>query len=144
MVRTFTFLILLAAQAICQSTDTLAVNNDKETPWIFGPLYMRFPSMDSLLVAEEEKSVVYKSMPAFKKSNEQVLSTGSVYRAFSVSPFGGSEMTGGLQLQIQGQLSENMQVSGVLSDETSPLQPEGDTQSLEEIDQVYLQVSHPQ
>ncbi len=144
MVITLILLIILTAQAICQSTDTLAVKNDKETPWIFGPLYMHFPRMDSLLIAEEEKSVVYKSMPAFKKSNEQVLSTGSVYRAFSVSPFGGSEMTGGLQLQIQGQLSENMQVSGVLSDETSPLQPEGDTQSLEEIDQVYLQVSHPQ
>lgn len=137
-------MIFLAALANSQSSDTLGINDAVELPRTFGPLYTRFPPMDSLLIAKDDKSVLYKTKPIYQNLHEPVLSTGSVYRSFIMSPFGGSELTGGLQMQIQGQLSEQMQVSGVLTDESSPLQPKGNTQSLEEIDQVYLQISHPQ
>lgn len=113
-------------------------------PNVYGPLYLHFPRMDSLLIKENKNdSTLMKKRSSQNDWNDQVLSTGSVYRSFSVSPLGGSEFTGGLRMQIQGQLSESMQVSGILSDESSPIQPEGNTQSLDEIDQVYLQISHP-
>ncbi len=144
MRRVLIILIFLAALANSQSSDTLGINDAVELPRTFGPLYTRFPPMDSLLIAKDDKSVLYKTKPIYQNLHEPVLSTGSVYRSFIMSPFGGSELTGGLQMQIQGQLSEQMQVSGVLTDESSPLQPKGNTQSLEEIDQVYLQISHPQ
>lgn len=111
-------------------------------PSVYGPLYLHFPKMDSLLFSEKDTTLLKKELPQ-NYTNNQVLSTGSVYRSFSISPLGGSEFTGGLRMQIQGQISESMQVSGILSDESSPIQPEGNTQSLEEIDQVYLQISHP-
>lgn len=116
-----------------------------DTTIIFGPLYTRFPSMETLLDTNQQddgssqESVVIKD----NRNSGQVLSTGSVYRSFMISPLGSSEFTGGLQMQLQGQLSENLQVSGVLSDETSPIQPEGNTQSIDEIDQVYLNIHHP-
>ena len=113
-------------------------------PNVYGPLYLQFPKMNSLIIADKENdSTLMKKRPSQNYTNDQALSTGSVYRSFSVSPLGGSEFTGGLRMQIQGQLSESMQVSGILSDESSPIQPEGNTQSLDEIDQVYLQISHP-
>ncbi len=129
------------------SIDYLAGEKDTsqwKLPNVYGPLYLHFPRMDSLIIAEkEDNSTLLKKRPSQNYTNDQVLSTGSVYRSFSVSPLGGSDFTGGLRMQIQGQLSESMQVSGILSDESSPIQPEGNTQSLDEIDQVYLQISHP-
>ena len=128
------------------SSDVLISEKDTSKiifPNVYGPLYLHFPKMDSLLIVEEDTTIIKKQLPPNYR-NDHVLSTGSVYRSFAISPLGGSEFTGGLRMQIQGQLSESMQVSGVLSDESSPIQPEGNTQSLDEIDQVYLQISHPQ
>ena len=113
-------------------------------PNVYGPLYLHFPRMDSLIIIEKDDSTLIKKQASKNYTNDQVLSTGSVYRSFSISPLGGSEFTSGLRMQIQGQLSDSMQVSGILSDESSPIQPEGNTQSLDEIDQVYLQIYHPQ
>ncbi len=151
MKKILTFFLLITGFLHGQSephSDSLVVVKDVSQivlPRVYGPLYLHFPQMDSLLIAEkDEESILFHNRPSKNNYNVQVLSTGSVYRSFSVSPLGGSEMTGGLRMQIQGQLSESMQVSGVLSDESSPIQPEGNTQSLDEIDQVYLQISHPQ
>ena len=151
MKKILTFFLLITGFLHGQSephSDSLVVVKDVSQivlPRVYGPLYLHFPQMDSLLIAEkDEESILFHNRPSKNNYNDQVLSTGSVYRSFSVSPLGGSEMTGGLRMQIQGQLSESMQVSGVLSDESSPIQPEGNTQSLDEIDQVYLQISHPQ
>jgi len=126
-----------------QERPTIAVPPD--TTFIFGPLYTRFPPMESLLDSSQHDVRSAKGSEELKEKNRSghVLSTGSVYRSFMVSPLGANEFTGGLQMQLQGHLSENMQVSGVISDETSPIQPEGNTQSINEIDQVYLNIHHP-
>ncbi len=59
-----------------------------------------------------------------------------MYRNLTLSPLGGSDFSGGLQLQLQGMLSKDITVSGVLSDQSLPIQPEGTTQTLDEIDKV--------
>ncbi len=115
-----------------------------DTTIVYGPLYKRFPTMISLLDSSKDDKARKESLVLKQEGrNSQVLSTGSVYRSFMISPLGSSEFTGGMKMQLQGQLSENMQVSGVLSDETSPIQPEGNTHSIDEIDEVYLQIHHP-
>ena len=76
-------------------------------------------------------------------SDSDVFTSGSIYRQLTVNPLGGNEFTGGLQLQLNGQLTDNMMVSGILSDQDLPIQPEGVTQRLDEIDKVMVSVSHP-
>ncbi len=134
-------LLFMMGRALAQS-DTTKLN---EIPQVVGPMYMLFPHIDSLInVANgqdlEPQSILFNNTDP---SKDILLSTGSVFRAVSVSPLGGAELTGGLRMQLQGQLSETMQISGILSDEQSPIQPEGNTQSLEEIDQIYIQINHP-
>lgn len=68
---------------------------------------------------------------------------GAIFRGFSLSPSMGMSLDGGLHLNLQGRLSDDMTVSGTLSDQNSPIPPGGDTQALSEIDKVYLQVNHP-
>ena len=46
-----------------------------------------------------------------------------------------------LQVNISGKVSTDVEVVALLSDQSSPLQPEGDTQTLEEIDKVLVEIS---
>ncbi|MFQ6678046.1 MAG: hypothetical protein ACE5D0_06955 [Fidelibacterota bacterium] len=115
-------------------------------PQAVGPMFMYLPPLDSLheeMNRENDGDIIAK-IDSPKNSSNDVLSTGTIYRSISLSPLAGTDMTGGIRMQIQGRLSENMQINGVLSDEQSPIQPEGNTQSLEEIDQIYIDVTHPQ
>ena len=54
-----------------------------------------------------------------------------------------SEFSGGLQLNLSGELDENLMLSAVLSDQDILLKPEGNTRNLEDIDQVYITLQHP-
>jgi hypothetical protein len=45
-----------------------------------------------------------------------------------------------LRVNISGQVSPDVEVMALLSDQSSPLQPEGDTQTLEEIDKVLVEI----
>lgn len=45
-----------------------------------------------------------------------------------------------LRVNITGQVSPEVEVVALLSDQSSPLQPEGDTQTLEEIDKVLVEI----
>lgn len=76
-------------------------------------------------------------------SSENLFSSGSIFRSVSVNPLAGADFSGGMRLQLQGKLTEDMTVSGVLTDQSTPIQPEGNTQTLEELDKVFLQVNHP-
>ena len=43
---------------------------------------------------------------------------------------------------MSGKLSEELEVSGVISDQKLPFQPDGNTASLDEIDQIFINATH--
>ncbi|MFC1584104.1 hypothetical protein ACFL5V_01005 [Fibrobacterota bacterium] len=53
---------------------------------------------------------------------------------------GGVNLEQSLQLDIKGRLSENVFIMGHLSDQEIPIQPEGNTATLREVDQIYMKV----
>ncbi len=114
-------------------------------PIKIGPLYIELLALDSLMVRNKPPiESIRRILPNNDEQQKTILATtGTIYRNISVSPIGGSDFSGGLQLQLQGQLSDDITVSGVLSDQSIPIQPEGTTQTLDEIDKVYLHVKHP-
>lgn len=111
-------------------------------PLTVGPRYLTLPLLTEL-TREPDVISILPQQPMAAASRDELYTAGSIYRSVELSPFGGTDFSGGLRLQLQGRLTDDIQVSGVLADQSLPIQPEGNTQTLEEIDQVYLTVKHP-
>ena len=126
----------LTAQRLILAYDFL----EKGLPLTIGPKWRFLDDID------ESKDIVKTSRDInssyIKNERSNIFSSGSLFRQISLSPLGGSSFNGGLQMQINGKLSETMSISGVLTDQDIPFQPEGTTRELEELDKVYLTISH--
>ena len=68
--------------------------------------------------------------------------SGTIVRGFSIGTNRDFALNSGLRLQLSGNLSEDIEVTAVLSDQQSPIQPEGNTRTLQEVDNVYIEFKH--
>ena len=110
-------------------------------PTVTEPPVADLPLLETILESKE----IPRSLPPSEPLTEDypLVTNGSIFRGVTMSPISGVSMTGGLRLMLQGQVAENITVIGSLTDQNSPIQPEGNTQALDEIDEVYLEVKHP-
>ncbi|HAE87163.1 TPA: hypothetical protein DCG86_03975, partial [Candidatus Marinimicrobia bacterium] len=72
-----------------------------------------------------------------------VRTRGTLFRSVQVSTNGQSNVSGGMDLQIRGELLPDVMLSGVISDHETPFDAAMSTQSLEELDQIYLELETP-
>jgi len=66
--------------------------------------------------------------------------SGSIYRGFTVGTNNSLALNSGFRLQFSGKLSSDVEVLAALTDENTPIQPEGNTQTLQELDNVFVQI----
>lgn len=69
--------------------------------------------------------------------------SGSILRGVSVGSGQGLRVDSGLRLQMAGKLTDDVEVVASLTDQNTPIQPEGNTQTLQEIDKVFVQLKGP-
>jgi hypothetical protein len=84
-----------------------------------------------------------KGGAATKDFGSDLRKSGSIIRGVSVGSNQGLTVDSGLRMQISGKLSDNIDVVASLTDQNTPIQPEGNTQTLREIDKVFVQVKSP-
>lgn len=68
--------------------------------------------------------------------------SGSIIRGFTVGTNKDLTLQSGLRLQLAGKLSDDIEVVAALTDENTPIQPEGNTERLDELDKVFIQLKH--
>ncbi len=71
------------------------------------------------------------------------LKSGTLYRGVNLGSGSGLSLKSGLNLELQGKIAEDVTIIGALTDKNIPIQPEGNTQTLNEIDKVFIRVNMP-
>ena len=65
---------------------------------------------------------------------------GSLVRGISIGTNQALKVDSGLRLEISGRVANKVDVVASLTDQNTPIQPEGNTQTLQEIDKVFVQL----
>lgn len=97
------------------------------------------------LMADTVRVIKVETSPITAESifGEGIRSSGSIVRGFDVSTNKDFSINSGLRLQLNGKLSDDLDIVAALTDENTPIQPEGNTETLEELDKVFIEVRHP-
>lgn len=132
--------------------------------------HVRYSLLDTLIV--NYKSILINLKPEYKRRNleirldEKTLDTlrfakprsnilnsesifgkdlqksGALVRGFTIGTNRDFTLNSGLRLQLTGKLSDEIDIVAALSDENTPIQPEGNTETLEELDKVFIELKH--
>lgn len=70
----------------------------------------------------------------------QLSKSGSITRGVTVGNNRGLKVNSALNINVSGKVGDNVEVIAALTDQTTPIQPEGTTQNLQEIDKVFVQI----
>jgi len=82
-----------------------------------------------------EKREELFSLPGIQKS-------GAITRGISVGNNQNGFVNSSLNLQLEGQITPQIKLTAVLSDQNVPFQPQGNTQQIRELDRIFIQLDH--
>lgn len=87
---------------------------------------------------------ITRKLPSTKRRTSETASSlkqnGSIVRGISIGTNQGLKLESGLRMQISGKIADKLEVVAALTDQNTPIQPEGNTQTLQEIDKVFIQL----
>ena len=113
----------------------------KDLPLHIGPKWKSLPSFNQISINEKNSKINIDNVNT--KNRSEIFSSGNIFRSISLSPLGGNDFTGGLQMQINGSIADNIDINAILTDQSLLFQPEGTTNELENFDKISINISHP-
>ena len=103
---------------------------------------LRAAQVDSLLAGQElspsSSNTTFQSKGRFASNLRR---SGHILRGVQVGSGRDVSLESGLHLSLDGRLAQDIEVKALLDDRTLPIQPEGTSRRLDELDQVYVDVT---
>ena len=93
---------------------------------------------------ETAKIVSSRIMEDIDSYGSNLEKSGSIVRGIEIGTNRDLTLNSGLNLQLSGYVTPQVQVVAALTDESTPIQPEGNTQTLKEVDKVFIKIASPQ
>lgn len=106
-----------------------------------------FFHLDSTMMKRENKAIYIGSDYSFEPRGQEIIDAkgldynGSFSRGFSVGNSQSLVLNSNFNLQLTGDLGNGINVVAAISDDNIPIQPEGNTQLIQEFDRVFIKVS---
>jgi len=116
------------------------------------PIFLKkkysFFKMDTLKTEDEIpkdsiKITRTKIVNPFADVGGSLKKSGSIVRGVKIGNNRDLSLNSGLNLQLSGQLTDEVEIVAALTDESTPIQPEGNTQTLREVDKVFINFNSP-
>jgi len=103
--------------------------------------------LDSTMMKEEDRAIYIGADYSFQPKGKEIIDAkgldynGSFSRGFSVGNSQSLVLNSNFNLQLAGDLGNKIKVVAAISDDNIPIQPEGNTQLIQEFDRVFIKVS---
>jgi len=94
-------------------------------------------NLDTIRIAKKE--IPFTSETIFGSNMQK---SGAIVRGFTIGTNRDFTLNSGLRLQLSGKLSDEIDLVAALTDENTPIQPEGNTEKLDELDKVFIELRH--
>ena len=138
--------IKLSPEFSAQPGDTLIIYY-RQYPNIYESAY-KLRELHTILdddSTESSMSMSVENKDMFSRSEifgNKIVSSGLLSRGFTVGTTKDFSLNSGLRLEMSGKLSDEIEIYAMLTDENTPIQPEGNTETLDELDKVFIQLKH--
>lgn len=141
------YMIDFAAAQLILTDPSIALPKEVEADFRTFPFNFSKPYRHKETDLITESNLVYNPFRAENPNGEDRLvdlgdleKRGSVSRGITVGNNQNLSVNSSLNLQLSGRLNERFSLVAAIADENIPIQPDGNTQQLQDFDQVYIQV----
>lgn len=100
---------------------------------------IRYPDMEAP-VGQVRRSLTGSAGQPSSYAGSRLRRSGSITRGITTGTSRDVAIESGLRLQVDGQIVEGLDLRAVLTDESTPILPEGSTQRLNEFDRVFIEL----